>query len=124
MYGPRKPTILRAAWRTLRPDKARLTGTVEDVADLRAKIEALGGLAQRGDLAQHFGISKQAVSLWRKDPTFPPPVTRVGGRDVWAIAHVEGWRRERADRREAFVRSLQPREPRGRFEDNGISRHG
>ena len=82
--------------------------TIKETADLAAAIEAAGGLVDARDLARRFGVTKQAVSLWQRDPTFPAPVTRVGGSKVWAFGHVESWRRERPTRRLRYVRALQP----------------
>lgn len=48
-----------------------------------------------GDIARHFGVSRQAVYKWRQGGGFPAPVASPGGIDVFDPAAVKAWERAR-----------------------------
>jgi predicted DNA-binding transcriptional regulator AlpA len=53
-----------------------------------------------GELCARYRISRKTLLQWRKDPTFPKPLTwsRNGG-GTWDAAEIRTWRARKSDRR-------------------------
>lgn len=52
-------------------------------------------LANGLGIAEHFGVSKQAVRMWEvRNPDYPEPLDlpHVVGIPLWDLADVEAWR--------------------------------
>lgn len=44
------------------------------------------------EIAERLGVTRHAVDKWRqRDPTFPEPRWKIGGRPAWNWADVEAW---------------------------------
>jgi predicted DNA-binding transcriptional regulator AlpA len=71
--------------------------------ELRASIEANGGLLGQGDVALRLGVSREMARRFALRDDFPQPLVRVtipGGRAVplWLGADVDSWQRRRKER--------------------------
>lgn len=66
--------------------------TARDIDRLRAAIERAGGLVTLADLAREWNVSTQRAHQIAETDAFPEPVATVGGRKLWAMTQLEGWR--------------------------------
>ena len=64
---------------------------------LREQVHLAGGLLNQGDMARAWGLSRPRITELVKDPTFPEPITTIGGKRVWANVEVQAWRRQRLE---------------------------
>lgn len=55
------------------------------------RIVDLDDLANVEQIAEHYGITRQAVDLWTRKDDFPAPVVTWAGR-VWLLPDVTAWR--------------------------------
>lgn len=44
------------------------------------------------DIVRTEKVTRVTVNTWREKPGFPPPVTQIGGQDVYDLAAVRAWR--------------------------------
>ncbi|HTT92593.1 MAG TPA: hypothetical protein VMF65_23770 [Acidimicrobiales bacterium] len=52
-------------------------------------------LVSGAEIGRRLGVSREAVRLWREQPDFPEPISRVGRSVVWDWALVEKWAKKR-----------------------------
>jgi len=67
----------------------------DEYAAARACLEACGGLASQADLGRRWGLTRQRVWQFVREPAFPEPVMLVNGQPVWLVDEAEDWRRHR-----------------------------
>lgn len=66
---------------------------IED--NLRRAIERAGGLVNAPAIARDWGVSLQRAHQIIRAEDFPPPVTTIAGRPVWARCQTDAWRKQR-----------------------------
>jgi hypothetical protein len=79
----------------------RIRAALESVVLTRADIDRFLNLVGVRELAERYGVSRQAVSNWAswsastagKGPGFPEPVARPSGMPVWDLAATDAWAR-------------------------------
>ena len=58
----------------------------------RVKLKSMtAGLVSGAEVGRRLGVSREAVCLWRGQPSFPEPLGRVGQTLVWDWRKVESW---------------------------------
>lgn len=58
---------------------------------LREVITDLGGVETQAGLARALGTSRQNVSRWVTEPSFPSPAFRGEFTTLWFVAEVRDW---------------------------------
>lgn len=64
----------------------------------RYHIDRAGGLIDRNGLAERWDISRTRVHQYVKMDDFPEPVPMEGKAEVWLVAEVEDWKRDREEK--------------------------
>lgn len=58
-------------------------------------LEDVGELVMAAEIADMFGVRRQSVDLWSKQPGFPEPVETLKAGRIWRTADVVEWARAR-----------------------------